>query len=153
MIEQDQKLMEIFTQSGLVLTDSLQTGRLENVIINEKNKSCRLCLSFSEILDPHTVFEMQEKVTVYVKQSVSVDTIKYTIGYTEACKQHYQMSQSDLKAYLTEAIRICKEAKKGVIILESYFSKYENNTICFVVATLEDKKNVEENLLLIKQFY
>ncbi|MCM1259486.1 MAG: PolC-type DNA polymerase III [Prevotella sp.] len=153
MIEQDQQLMEIFIRSGLVLTESLQTGRLDNVIVNDKNKSCRICLSFSEILDAHTVFEMQEKVTTYVKQSVSVDTVKYTISYTEECKQNYKMSQSHLKDYLTEAIRICKEAKKGVIILESYFSKYENNTICFVVATIEDKKNVEENLLLIKQFF
>ena len=100
MIEEDQQLMEIFTNSGLVLTDSLRTGKLDSVKINEKNKSCRICLSFSEILDASTVFEMQEKVSGQVKQSISVDTVKYTIAYTEECKQNYTMTQANLKAYL-----------------------------------------------------
>ena len=43
--------------------------------------------------------------------------------------------------------------KKGVVILYEYYKKYLDNEIVFMVASNEEKKAAEDNLLFIKKFF
>ena len=46
------KIQEIFVNSGVEINDALATGKLTNVKVNDKTSTWRLCLQFSEIVEP-----------------------------------------------------------------------------------------------------
>lgn len=147
------KIQEIFVNSGVEINDALATGKLTNVKVNDKTSTWRLCLQFSEIVEPDDLYNMQEKVAKYIRENFGIKNVKFTVDYDDSTKSTYYAKSSFVKKYLLEAIEVCKEVKKGVIILNEYSLNLNDNQIEFIVATDEESKTVEENLIVIKKFF
>ena len=144
------KIQEIFVNSGVEINDALATGKLTNVKVNDKTSTWRLCLQFSEIVEPDDLYNTQEKVAKYIRENFGIKNVKFTVDYDDSTKSTYYAKSSFVKKYLLEAIEVCKEVKKGVIILNEYSLNLNDNQIEFIVATDEESKTVEENLILLK---
>ncbi len=151
-MQSDNKILEIFKSSGVDLNDNLNTAVLNKVMVNEKEAIWRMCITFDDVLSPTELILLQEKVNNYVKNNFSVKQVKFTINYRNI-KDDFVLSISDLKKYLSFAIEVCKDVKKGVLILQNCHTDYESNLITFNVATDEEAKNVEENLIIIKKYF
>lgn len=147
------KLLEIFTQSGVELNDNLRNVQLERVITSDDESSWRICMMFNEILLSSELINLQEKVSRYIKETFSLKQVKYSIGYQKSGKDNYIFDSVELKKYLYYAIEVCKNTKKGVLVLEDCRKDYEQNTIRFVVSTNEEAKTIQENLIIVKKFF
>lgn len=152
-MEADNKLLELFIQSKVELNDNLRTARLNRVVVNEKDSSWRICITFNQVLLPVELITLQEKISKYVQTTFEIKQVKFSIDYSEEGKNKVDLSQDDLKKYLFLAIDVCKESKKGVLVLQECRINYEYNQICFLVASEEESKHIEENLIIIKKFF
>ena len=152
-MEEDNKLLELFIQSKVELNDNLRTARLNRVVVNEKDSSWRICITFNQVLLPVELITLQEKISKYVQTTFEIKQVKFSIDYSEEGKNKVDLSQDDLKKYLFLAIDVCKESKKGVLVLQECRINYEYNQICFLVASEEESKHIEENLIIIKKFF
>ena len=149
----DDKLLQIFQDSNVEITDALKTGIINNVKVNDKQGIWRLCLTFDTIIEPDEFYQMLEKISKYMTETFNIQTVKFTVEYTDNAIQNYYAKNSFVKKHLLEAIRVCKEVKKGVIILSEYKTECIDNFLTFYVPTESDKTNIEENLILIKKFF
>ncbi len=149
-MQENNKILSIFKDSGLEIDDVLATCKLNTVKVDEDKSQWRLCLSFDKLLTCDKLVELQNKVTKYIVENTNTKSVKYTISYPNT---EIILSNEDLKAYFEWAVDVCTPIKKGVVILYEYYKKYLDNEIVFMVASNEEKKVAEDNLLIIKRFF
>ena len=150
---EENKLYTIFKSSGVILDDNLVTCELNSVKVNEATSTWRLCITSKEIILLEKLKEINEKVSKYICDTFQIKTVKFTIDYPLEKKSTYKFSEKALKAYYDYAISVCMEVKKGVIILNEYYKRFLDNEIIFMVASEEEKKAAEDNLIMIKRFF
>ena len=149
-MQENNKILSIFKDSGLEIDDVLETCKLCSVKVDEEKSQWRLCLSFDKVLTCDKLIDLQKKVTKYIVDNTNIKNVKYTISYPEA---KITLSNEELKSYFEWAVDVCTPIKKGVVILFEYYKKYLDNEIVFMVASEEEKKAAEDNLFIIKKFF
>ncbi len=148
-MEEKDQLINILKDANIDLDDNLLTGKLDAIKVNDQNLSWRLCLSFDNCLPCETLKLIIEQVSKYLVKKYPVEIVKFNISY----RNEVILEEEELKAYYDYAKDICKASKKGIIILNSYYTKYPKNAINIFVASEEEKNIANDNLSLIKLFF
>lgn len=150
-MEANNKLLELLIASKVELNDNLKTAVLNKVTVNEKNSTWRMFISIKNVLLKEELEQVYQKVNDYAKKTFEIKQLKLTIHYLE--KENFVFKNGELKEYLLMAIDVCKDIKKGVLILKTAKTNYDLNRITFLVASEEELKNFEENLVIIKKYF
>ena len=148
-MDQQNQIINILKNSGVDIDEIIETCRLDSVKVNDVSSTWRLCLSFDEVLPCRKLKQIIELVTRYIKENFQIKNVKFTITYPN---NNFFLSTDEIKEYFNFALDVCIKVKKGAMILYEYYKKYLDNEILFMVATEEEKKAAEDNLLIIKQF-
>ena len=149
-MEEQNQIITIFKNSNIEIDEVLATCKLNSVKVNENTSTWRLCLSFDNFLKCEKLKEINDLVTKYLKDNAQIKNVKYTISYPT---DNFIIPSDEIKAYFNLALDVCIKIKKGVMILNEYYKQYSENEIIFMVATEEEKKVAEDNLLVIKKFF
>lgn len=148
-MDQDNQILEIFKASNIEIDQSIASCILTNVKVNESLGLWRLCLSFENYLQCEKLKSIVNQVSEYLKNKFSLNNVKFSISYRH---DNFKLSNDEIAEYLKYAIEVCSQSKKGVLILNEYFKQYNDNEILFMVASDNEKKACEDNLVIIKQF-
>ena len=81
-MEENNKILSIFKDSGLEIDDVLATCKLLSVKVDENKSQWRLCLSFDKVLTCDKLVNLQEKVTKFIVENTNTNFNLLTIIYT-----------------------------------------------------------------------
>ena len=70
-MEENNKILSIFKDSGLEIDDVLATCKLLSVKVDENKSQWRLCLSFDKVLTCDKLVNLQEKVTKFIVEMLN----------------------------------------------------------------------------------
>lgn len=152
-MEKEKPMLSILKGSGVFLDDTLSNCKLNSVKANDDTSSWRFCITLDNIITCEKLKELNEKVSKYINQTFNIKNVKFTIDYPQEIKEKYEFIETELKDYFNYAISVCMEVKKGVMILNEYHHKFLKNEIMLMVASEEEKKVAEDNLVIIKRFF
>ena len=148
----ENKFLELCRIGNIEVNEFLNC-EFEGVKINEADSSMRFCLVNDKLVLVPTIKRLIDSLTEIVNNKFGFKNVKLTIKYDANILPSLVLQGDELKEYYQYAKEICKQVSKSVIILDEYFTRYEENKLILMVATLDDKKVAEQNLALIHRFF
>lgn len=150
---QKDKMISIFESCGVELNNKIESCKLKHLKVNDETSTWRFCLTFDDVLTFDELRNIINKVSEYVKSEFNILNVKFTIDYPGFVANGYNMDEKDLKSLFKYAIDVCMEIKKGVTILNEYYTLYDENTITVCVATEEEEIVARGCFSLIEKFF
>ena len=145
---QNEKWLHMLKMLNIDVTSDIKTGRLLKRELESDDVTWRITLGFDKLLALDRTKTIMESINEYLSKAVNASKCKFTFKYSST-----EFDPIDVENYYYDAVAICSNVNKKLLILNSYQVNFNNDNITLCVRTEPEIKIVKSALKTIKKYF